>query len=94
MSLWSRIRARLGGSRQGAVPGEPDAPTDSGTARTRATGGVPQSGAADSHSTTGTTPNERFVGRPGGDDPGDSGATGADVRGSEGGGAARPPKTD
>jgi len=89
MSLWTRIRARLGGPSRGAVPGESDAPADSRTARSRATGGAPQSGAADTHSTTGTTPNDRFVGRPGGDDPGDAGTTGADVRGSEGAGAAR-----
>ncbi len=80
MSLWSRIRSRLGGSPSGAVPGESDAPRDGQTARTRATGGAPQPGASDTHSTTGTTPNEHFVGRPSGDDPGDAGVTGAEVR--------------
>jgi hypothetical protein len=94
MSVWSRIRARLGGPPSRAVPGESDAPRDSRTARTRATGGAPQPGAADTHSSTGATPNEAFVGRPGGDDPGDAGTTGAEVRGSEGGGAARRPKPE
>ena len=83
MSVWSRIRARLGGHPSGAVPGESDSPRDTGTARTRATGGAPQPGAADAHSTTGTTPNDRFVGQPGGDDPGDAGTTGAEVRAEE-----------
>lgn len=94
MSLWSRIRAGLGGPSRGTVPGESDAPADGETARSRATGGVPQQGAADTHSTTGTTPSDRFVGRPGGDDPGDAGTTGADLRGREGAGAARPPKPE
>jgi hypothetical protein len=80
MSLWSRIRTRLGGPPSGAVPGESDAPADSETARSRATGGASQAGAADTHSTTGTTPSDTFVGRASGDDPGDAGTTGAEVR--------------
>ncbi|HEX2175199.1 MAG TPA: hypothetical protein VHG70_04755 [Nocardioidaceae bacterium] len=79
MSLWSRIRAALGGA-DSTTPGEADAPAGPGTARSRATGGVPDPGASDAHSTTGTTPNETFVGRPAGNDPGDAETTGAEVR--------------
>ncbi|MGW0330772.1 hypothetical protein ACWD0J_02650 [Streptomyces sp. NPDC003011] len=42
-------------------------------------GGKPETDAADQHSTTGTTPNETFVGRVAGDDPG-SLETGAEKR--------------
>lgn len=68
MSLWSWVRAHLG-----ATPTPPSAPA--GTAevhsgRPQDTGGRPQDEAADQHSTTGTTPNEVFVGRIAGDDPG------------------------
>ncbi len=83
MSLWSRIRAHLGGGTEPATPGESDAPADPGTARSRATGGVSHPGASDTHSTTGTTPNQTFVGRGSGDDPGDAGTTGAEVRREE-----------
>ena len=89
MSLWSRIRSRLGGSPSGAAPGEADAPVDAETARSRATGGVPQSGATDTHSTTGTTPSDSFVGRAGGDDSGDTGTTGAEARAEHERGAPR-----
>jgi hypothetical protein len=49
-------------------------------AGTRATGGVPDDDAPDSHSTTGTTPNQSFVGRASGDDPGDAEKSGAEIR--------------
>jgi hypothetical protein len=89
MSVWSRIRDRLGGAHSAQTPGESDAPVDTGTARSRATGGVPRPGAADTHSTTGTTPNDEFVGRASGD-PGGAGTTGAEVRGdSDQGGPGR-----
>lgn len=55
MSLWSRIRGWFG----------------SESAQERPTGGVADTEAPDTHSTTGTTPNDTFVGRAGGDDPGD-----------------------
>jgi hypothetical protein len=90
MSLWSRIRDRLGGAHPAQTPGEADAPVDTGTARTRPTGGVPDPGAADTHSTTGTTPSQTFVGRASGEEPGDSDITGAEARGDDDeGGAAR-----
>jgi hypothetical protein len=59
------------------------------------TGGKPDAEAADSNSTTGTTPNETFVGRAAGaDDPGYL-ETGAEKRaeddGGQLGGAARDP---
>lgn len=54
MSLWSRIREWFG----------------SESAQTRPTGGVADPEAPDTHSTTGTTPNDTFVGRVSGDDPG------------------------
>ena len=72
---------------------EEDAPADLGSARTRATGGVPQSGAQNPDATTGTTPNETFVGRAGADETLDPGRTGAEARGDvadgRGEGAAR-----
>ena len=72
---------------------EEDAPADLGSARTRATGGVPQPGTQNRDATTGTTPNETFVGRAGADESLDSGRTGAEVRGDaadgRGEGAAR-----
>ncbi len=89
MSLWTRIRDRLGGAQSPQTPGEADAPVDTGTARSRPTGGVPDPGARDTHSTTGTTPNQSFVGRAS-SDPGGAGRTGAEVRGDDDeGGAAR-----
>ena len=66
---------------------------DLGSARTRATGGVAQPGAQNPHATTGTTPNETFVGRAGADETLDPGRTGAEARGDaaegRGEGAAR-----
>jgi hypothetical protein len=59
---------------------ESDAPQDTGMAPSRDTGGVPQPNAPDSNSTTGTTPNEEFVGRVGGQDVGYAGETGAERR--------------
>lgn len=89
MALWSWVRARLSG-RASRTPGEADTATDAGTAGTRATGGVPDPGAGDTHSTTGTTPNETFVGRTAGEDPGEAAeTTGAEVRGEAGEGKHR-----
>jgi hypothetical protein len=87
MSLWSSLRARLGGGAQRHTPGEEDTAADPETAGSRATGGVPDSSAPDTHSTTGTTPSETFVGQSSGDDPGGGETTGADVRGDDQGGA-------
>lgn len=77
--MWQRLREALGG-RAEHTPGESDVPGDPRSAGTRATGGEPEPGAPDTHSTTGTTPSETFVGRSSGDDPGDSGTSGADKR--------------
>jgi hypothetical protein len=59
--------------------GEGDAHTDPDNG-SRATGGVPQPGAMDQNSTTGTTPSEEFVGRAGGDETGDVGLSGGEGR--------------
>ena len=73
---------------------EADAPADLGTARTRATGGVPQAGTQNPDATTGTTPNSTFVGRAGADETLDTGLSGAEARSGDdadglGEGAAR-----
>jgi len=81
MSWLNRIRDAVGGTRKARDLSEDDAPADMGTARSRDTGGVPDSGALDPHSTTGTTDSDTFVGRASGDVSGDSGTTGTDVRG-------------
>ena len=60
--------------------GEDDAPQDTGVAASRATGGVEQDAHADQQSTTGTTPDDTYVGRIAGDDVGYAGETGAEAR--------------
>jgi len=80
MSLWSWVRTRFAGDPLSKQPGEADTPPDPQSAHSRATGGVADAGASDTHSTTGTTPSQSFVGRASGDDPGDAGRTGAEVR--------------
>lgn len=80
MSILSWLRTKIHRQRKAARLGEPDAPGDLGTARTRATGGEPDPDAPDTHSTTGTTPGQTFVGRATGDDPGYTGRTGAERR--------------
>ena len=59
---------------------ESDAPGDTGVAWSRDEGGVPNPDAPDQQSTTGTTPNEEFVGRAQGQDVGYAGETGAERR--------------
>jgi hypothetical protein len=59
---------------------ESDAPGDTGVAWSRDEGGVPDESAPDQNSTTGTTPNEEFVGRAQGQDVGYAGETGAERR--------------
>jgi hypothetical protein len=51
-------------------PHEEDADPDDAQALSRATGGVPDPAAPDQNSTTGTTPNDEFVGRVAGQDVG------------------------
>lgn len=60
--------------------GEADVAHDPQTAGNRDTGGVPNRHAPDQATTTGTTPNEEFVGRVGGEDVGYEEETGAERR--------------
>jgi hypothetical protein len=67
---------------------EDDVGDDTAQALSRETGGVPATDdpdqrAPDRHSTTGTTPNDTFVGRVAGQDPGYVGETGAERRAEE-----------
>ena len=73
VNLFARDRA-------GRRRGEEDAPVDTGQATARATGGGSGIGTQDRHSTTGTTSNDTFVGRVGGDETGDTGLSGAEAR--------------
>ena len=59
---------------------ERDVEPDENVARTRETGGEPDPDQPDQHTTTGTTPNETFVGRVAGQDVGYAGETGAERR--------------
>lgn len=59
---------------------EADVQGDDKVAASRATGGVPEPSQPDQNSTTGTTPNDTFVGRVGGADIGYEGETGAERR--------------
>lgn len=78
MSLWSRLRGRQSHGTEEVHSGRPED-----------TGGQPDAHAADSNSTTGTTPNETFVGRAAGaDDPGYL-ETGAEKRADDGDGAGK-----
>jgi hypothetical protein len=73
------------GEREGTQRPEADVQADTSVAASRATGGVDNPDAPDRNSTTGTTPNETFVGRVGGDDGGYEGETGAERRAAEAG---------
>ena len=59
---------------------ESDVQHDPAVSRSRAEGGVANPEHPDQHTTTGTTPNEEFVGRVTGEDPGPVGETGAERR--------------
>ncbi|HEV7470791.1 MAG TPA: hypothetical protein VGO23_13545 [Pseudonocardia sp.] len=60
---------------------EDDVADDEGMAAARETGGEPgDQEDADGASTTGTAPNEEYVGRVAGDDEGYAGETGAEAR--------------
>jgi hypothetical protein len=67
--------------REARHQGERDAPAEQGRPISRATGGGSSAPTEDSHSTTGTTSSETFVGRAGGDEAGTE--TGAEARGDE-----------
>jgi len=79
MGLWQRLRDQ-GTGRARATPGEQQGAGDEATAGTRATGGAADRGADDANSTTGTTPNETFVGRASGDEAGEAETSGAEKR--------------
>lgn len=59
---------------------ERDVEPDEGVAASREEGGVPNPEHSDQHTTTGTTPNEEFVGRVAGQDVGYAEETGAERR--------------
>ncbi len=80
MSIGEWLRRQFGRDRETRETGEADAPGDPGTARTRAAGGVGDSEAANPNSTTGTTPNETFVGRASGDEALDAEKSGGERR--------------
>ena len=61
-------------------PGEEDVARDDAEALSRATGGVEDPDAPDQASSTGTTPNDTFVGQATGQDVGYAGETGAERR--------------
>ena len=61
-------------------PHEDDVDPDDAQALSRATGGVEDPDAPDQGSTTGTTPNDTFVGRVAGQDVGYAGETGGERR--------------
>ncbi|WP_327686549.1 hypothetical protein [Streptomyces sp. NBC_00467] len=63
MSVWGWVRGHLGGRTT-------EFPAEVHSGRSEDSGGKPDSEAVDRHSTTGTTPNDVFVGRVAGDDPG------------------------
>lgn len=92
MGLLQNIKDLVGRDHAMRRRGEADAPTDPAHG-TRETGGVPDPTTMDQNSSTGTTPNQSYVGRAGGDETGDTGISGAEGRagGEVGGhtGAAR-----
>lgn len=73
------LTGRLGRDRRMRERGEDDAPTDPAHG-TRGTGGEPQAGRMDQNSTTGTTPNDTYVGQPSGDETADTGLSGGEAR--------------
>jgi hypothetical protein len=83
MSLLQRMRSLVVRDRTARKRAEHDAPADPANAGSRATGGAPPPGTADSNSTTGTSPNGHFVGRAGGDESGDVGLSGGEARTGE-----------
>ena len=74
------------GDKRSMATDKPEADVDDDPARVdaRDTGGVPDPGKPDQGSTTGTTPDEEYVGRIAGADPGYAEETGAERRATEG----------
>jgi len=79
--MWQRIAALFSRKRAARSQGEDDAPTEPGTDAARPTGGGSDVDTQDTHSTTGTTSNDTYVGRAGSDEAGDAGLSGAQARG-------------
>lgn len=79
--MWQKVATLFTRNRPAAREGEEDAPTEPGTDAARPTGGGSDVATQDSHSTTGTTSSETFVGRAGSDETGDTGVSGAEARG-------------
>jgi len=79
--MWKKIAGLFSAGRTTRRTGEDDAPTQRGTDAVRPTGGGSDAGTQDANSSTGTTQNETFVGRAGGDESGDTGMSGAEARG-------------
>ena len=69
MSLGSWIRDQVAGLRPDSSP-KSAKPDEVRSGRPEDRGGVPNSDVEDRHSTTGTTPNDTFVGRVAGDESG------------------------
>ncbi|GAB2745532.1 hypothetical protein [Streptomyces bullii] len=68
MSFWAWVREHLSG--RSIRPSTAVGTAEVRSGRSQETGGKPEDEAANHPSTTGTTPNETFVGRVAGDDPG------------------------
>jgi hypothetical protein len=96
--FWQRLVQYVQRDRRARNKGERDAPADMGAPTSRATGGGSDVETQDRHSTTGTTSSGSFVGRAGGDEAGDAGPSGGELRTGQGDqshqGAARDEKPD
>ena len=79
--MWQKAATLFTRDRHAGAQGEEDAPTEPGTDAARPTVGRSDVPTQDSHSTTGTTSSETFVGRAGSDETGDTGVSGAEARG-------------
>ncbi|OZM77211.1 hypothetical protein [Pseudonocardia sp. MH-G8] len=81
------LRRVFGRDRRLPDPAEPrsesDVDRDEGVANSRAHGGRPTRTDGDAPTSTGTGPNELFVGRAAGQDPGHAGRTGAEARAAD-----------
>jgi hypothetical protein len=79
MGLIQKLTGLVSRDRRMRRRGEEDAPTDPAHG-SRETGGGPDVGTMDKNSSTGTTDNETYVGRAGGDETGDVGLSGGEAR--------------
>jgi hypothetical protein len=69
MSIWSKVRAAFGDAPDTeSAPPQPTGAVESGLPQD--TGGAPDATGTDTHSSTGSSPNDEIVGRAGGDDQG------------------------